>query len=150
MFSISIPNDNFNPRSRLLRGLDRDDLEEMLDFELEEDLDLYDPSFLQPQNPTTFNAFSLMNVLKPLKPKLKKQSMTTKLYVKNDNTKKLEAPTCCICLTALKLKEDVCKLPCQHIFHFKCLDKWVETKQECPYCRGKIEEEKGTDKKKKK
>ena len=25
------------------------------------------------------------------------------------------------------------------MFHFKCLEKWVETKEVCPFCRGKIE-----------
>ena len=28
--------------------------------------------------------------------------------------------------------------PCAHIFHTKCLETWLEIKNECPYCRQKI------------
>ena len=30
--------------------------------------------------------------------------------------------------------------PCEHIFHRECLEKWMEQKTECPYCRQKIPE----------
>jgi hypothetical protein len=29
--------------------------------------------------------------------------------------------------------------PCIHIFHNECLNKWLEIKKECPYCRAHIE-----------
>jgi len=28
--------------------------------------------------------------------------------------------------------------PCHHLFHSKCLEMWLEQKNECPYCRQKI------------
>ena len=28
--------------------------------------------------------------------------------------------------------------PCHHIFHSRCLELWLEQKNECPYCRAKI------------
>ena len=28
--------------------------------------------------------------------------------------------------------------PCHHLFHAKCLEMWLEQKNECPYCRQKI------------
>ena len=28
--------------------------------------------------------------------------------------------------------------PCHHIFHARCLELWLEQKNECPYCRSKI------------
>ena len=28
--------------------------------------------------------------------------------------------------------------PCHHLFHTKCLELWLEQKNECPYCRQKI------------
>ena len=28
--------------------------------------------------------------------------------------------------------------PCKHTFHTKCLESWLEVKNECPYCRQKI------------
>ena len=31
------------------------------------------------------------------------------------------------------------KLPCDHIFHYKCIKKWIEKKETCPYCRTEID-----------
>ena len=28
--------------------------------------------------------------------------------------------------------------PCHHIFHSRCLEIWLELKNECPYCRAAI------------
>ena len=30
------------------------------------------------------------------------------------------------------------KTPCGHVFHSRCLETWLEIKNECPYCRQKI------------
>ena len=30
------------------------------------------------------------------------------------------------------------RTPCGHLFHTKCLETWLEVKNECPYCRQKI------------
>jgi hypothetical protein len=30
------------------------------------------------------------------------------------------------------------KTPCAHIFHSRCLETWLEVKNECPYCRQRI------------
>eukprot|EP01096_Ripella_sp_DP13-Kostka_P013794 TRINITY_DN604_c0_g1_i1.p1 TRINITY_DN604_c0_g1~~TRINITY_DN604_c0_g1_i1.p1 ORF type:complete len:617 (+),score=236.27 TRINITY_DN604_c0_g1_i1:208-2058(+) len=39
---------------------------------------------------------------------------------------------CCVCLDDM-LKDDMVKrLPCGHYFHQKCIDEWLQTKQECP------------------
>ena len=64
--------------------------------------------------------------------------MCKDLYTKNDQGK-LEKPTCCICLVPMKIGDDIVLLKCQHLFHFNCLEKWIETKEVCPFCRGKIE-----------
>jgi len=34
--------------------------------------------------------------------------------------------TCCICLGYFDADDDVVTLPCNHIFHYKCLDPWLE------------------------
>ena len=36
------------------------------------------------------------------------------------------------------VNEEVVKLKCKHLFHFKCLDKGIENKQVCPFCRNEI------------
>jgi len=78
--------------------------------------------------------------------KLKKKKMSKKLFINNDKGKN-EKPICCICLRTMKINDEVSLLKCQHLFHFKCLDKWIETKEDCPICRNKIEFGKNFDKK---
>ena len=35
-------------------------------------------------------------------------------------------------------KKRYMKTPCDHIFHSQCLEKWIEHKNECAYCRRNI------------
>ena len=43
---------------------------------------------------------------------------------------------CPICMEKMKGGEkDVCKLYCKHYFHVECMEKWLETRMECPICR---------------
>lgn len=35
-------------------------------------------------------------------------------------------------------KKKFMKTPCDHIFHTECLEKWMEMKHECPFCRRNI------------
>ena len=50
--------------------------------------------------------------------------------------------TCSICLGDFKdeLDKPIIQLKCDisHIFHSKCLEKWIKTNDECPLCRTKI------------
>ena len=151
MFSIQIPNDNydrysaFNHRSNFgYRGEDSnihnfDDLNDILQHEIENDLELMSR---RNNNNNLRRSIGLVGslVIKAEKPKIKleKIKMTKSLFTKNDGDKK-EAPSCCICLTPMKINQDVTLLKCQHLFHYNCLDKWVENKEVCPFCRGKIE-----------
>ena len=45
-----------------------------------------------------------------------------------------ESGVCTICL------EDVSNVPleCGHIFHNKCIDKWLEENDTCPNCRNQV------------
>ena len=161
MFSIQIANDNYdrvsayhrhsnfgypnmNNRNRNNINIYRDIDNIIEDFDLEDELDadLELMSRLGSNNNNINHELGLIANLiisqpKP-KPKLKKIKMCKDLYTKND-AGKLEKPTCCICLIPMKIGEDIVLLKCQHLFHFKCLEKWVETKEVCPFCRGKIE-----------
>ena len=42
---------------------------------------------------------------------------------------------CFICLDPFVPKIDVSVLSCQHRFHTRCLDKWLEVQGQCPACR---------------
>lgn len=46
---------------------------------------------------------------------------------------------CAVCLAALECDEDIAKLPCTHVFHRKCVAKWLtEQKRACPLCNEEI------------
>ena len=156
MFTISISNDNFDIYSARRH---RSQLNQQI---LEEDENNWEREYedyvrrglisrranennVNMRN-SSLNLDRLNNALrvfqeKKKEPNLKKEKMIKKFYKKNDSGK-LESPTCCICLTQLKLNVDVCRLKCKHIFHFKCIQKWCEKKMICPFCRNKIEEKK--------
>lgn len=166
MFSIQIANDNydrmsaFNRRSNFgypsnNRNRNRNNYRGFYDIfddfedEFNEDFELM---ALMDNNNGQQEYGLLASILNPPpkpKLKLKKIKMCKDLFTINDNGKS-EKPTCCICLGVMKLNDDVTLLKCQHLFHFKCLDKWVESKEACPFCRGKIEFGKIKDFKKKK
>lgn len=43
---------------------------------------------------------------------------------------------CAVCLDEFKLnEEEIRKLPCNHMYHDKCIFPWLETNQTCPACR---------------
>ncbi|ONK71633.1 uncharacterized protein A4U43_C04F10710 [Asparagus officinalis] len=43
---------------------------------------------------------------------------------------------CCVCLSRLVEGSDTRKLPCCHLFHRECVDKWlILCRSTCPLCR---------------
>lgn len=151
MFSIQIPNDSYDRYSALhhrsnfgYRGEDNvlHDFDDLLDLSIQNEME-YDLELMSRANPNPLSrSIGLVGslIIKPEKPKIKleKTKMTKDLYTKNDGNKN-ELPVCCICLAPMKLNQEVTLLKCQHLFHFSCLDKWVQNKEACPFCRGKIE-----------
>ena len=73
--------------------------------------------------------------------KIKKQISIKKEIMTQQYLNKigLENSQCPICLCSIGLKEEISKLKCGHVFHYICLDQWVDKKKECPFCRSKIE-----------
>lgn len=45
---------------------------------------------------------------------------------------------CSICQEEYKIKEFKRELECKHMFHKKCVDKWLKTHLTCPFCRCSI------------
>ena len=45
---------------------------------------------------------------------------------------------CIICLQEFKNGQNIYKLPCDHIFHIRCLNKEIKYRQKCPMCRKKF------------
>ena len=46
---------------------------------------------------------------------------------------------CCICLAKYIDKEEVRQLPCSHVFHLKCVDKWLAIASSCPLCKQQLQ-----------
>ena len=49
-----------------------------------------------------------------------------------------ENNTCSVCLMPYKEGETVSKLPCNHSYHFGCIQTWLKEHATCPYCRSKV------------
>jgi hypothetical protein len=46
-----------------------------------------------------------------------------------------EGHECIICTENMTSREFYRKLPCEHVFHKKCIDRWVVRNPTCPTCR---------------
>eukprot|EP00249_Psilotum_nudum_P015504 c25360_g3_i1 orf=553-1917(+) len=46
-----------------------------------------------------------------------------------------EDAVCCICLGKYKDDEELRELPCTHLFHVECVDKWLKINASCPLCK---------------
>jgi hypothetical protein len=42
---------------------------------------------------------------------------------------------CSICMTALEDQSRAGSIPCGHIFHRECINRWLRSKNDCPLCR---------------
>lgn len=49
-----------------------------------------------------------------------------------------EAEKCAICLGEYEEGEDVKTLPCAHMFHAECVDRWLNVNRICPFCKQSI------------
>ncbi|KAL4290334.1 hypothetical protein GQ457_14G005920 [Hibiscus cannabinus] len=51
-----------------------------------------------------------------------------------------EDATCCICLVDYADEDELRELPCKHVFHVECIDKWLKINATCPLCKTEIGE----------
>ncbi|KAK9044261.1 hypothetical protein V6N11_072574 [Hibiscus sabdariffa] len=58
--------------------------------------------------------------------------------VERKTSRSRESRDCSICLESFGEEDVLTRLPCGHRFHFACLDPWVRTCGDCPYCRRSI------------
>merc|ERR1719210_96220 len=49
-----------------------------------------------------------------------------------------EQTKCLICLDEFNDGDDVKTLPCLHIYHQKCIERWLNTDNSCPVCKTAI------------
>ena len=56
-----------------------------------------------------------------------------------ENSKKEQFNKCIICMENYEIGDEVETLPCFHLFHKECIDKWFKSnKDSCPICKNKI------------
>jgi len=67
---------------------------------------------------------------------LTKKNLAEVVTVSENN----ETDLCCICMLQFEIGENVKALPCnkKHVFHDKCIDKWLSHNKACPTCRTEI------------
>ncbi|KAI3446675.1 hypothetical protein Pfo_003340 [Paulownia fortunei] len=47
---------------------------------------------------------------------------------------------CAICLDSFEEGDDCRNIPvCKHLFHAKCVDRWIRKKATCPVCRARVD-----------
>ncbi|XVE52133.1 hypothetical protein DITRI_Ditri02bG0097700 [Diplodiscus trichospermus] len=51
-----------------------------------------------------------------------------------------EDAVCCICLAKYADNDELRELPCIHVFHVKCVDKWLKMNASCPLCKSDVGE----------
>ncbi|KAB2026581.1 hypothetical protein ES319_D06G230000v1 [Gossypium barbadense] len=51
-----------------------------------------------------------------------------------------EDAVCCICLAKFADDDELRELPCLHVFHVECVDKWLKINASCPLCKTEISE----------
>ena len=57
------------------------------------------------------------------------------LKKKNVENTSLLDETCTICLDNYEKNDEITELDCGHIYHYKCIYQWVQSKKSCPLCR---------------
>ena len=66
--------------------------------------------------------------------KLKKFPMTEEFCKKNEKGDK-ESPSCSVCIAEIALGQETVLIPCGHMFHDSCINKWLDMHNTCPVCR---------------
>ncbi|KAJ7962936.1 E3 ubiquitin-protein ligase [Quillaja saponaria] len=54
-----------------------------------------------------------------------------------------EDAVCCICLAKYQDEDELRELPCCHVFHVECVDKWLKINASCPLCKSEVGESNG-------
>ncbi|KAK3418602.1 hypothetical protein EUGRSUZ_H04523 [Eucalyptus grandis] len=57
-----------------------------------------------------------------------------------------EDAVCCVCLSRYADNDELKELPCHHVFHVECIDKWLKINASCHLCKSEISESSGLSK----
>ena len=60
------------------------------------------------------------------------------MKLKKEILEKIENKQCLICLDNYEVEENLCYLPCFHLFHSDCIKTWIKKSNKCPLCKNII------------
>ena len=64
----------------------------------------------------------------------KKKELIDQIETLEYNLDKATLFQCGICMDSFHETEKVKRLPCEHIFHIDCMNQWIQTNKNCPFC----------------
>ncbi|KAL1531443.1 RING-type E3 ubiquitin transferase [Salvia divinorum] len=85
---------------------------------------------------STPNFYDVGNVNEGLSKKDLSKLSSSKYKIKSSKEKEKEQ--CVICCAEFKNGDKVITLACKHVFHSKCIIKWLEVKKHCPLCQREV------------
>lgn len=80
------------------------------------------------------NQSNVRDVVVPLDDNIIEKIPTFK-YSELDHSLKTDTKQCIICLMDYNDENHLRKLPCNHIFHADCVERWFDQSVKCPVCR---------------
>ncbi|KAF7843308.1 E3 ubiquitin-protein ligase [Senna tora] len=63
---------------------------------------------------------------------------TLALGTEKERSISVEDAVCCICLAKYADDDELRELPCFHVFHVECVDKWLKINASCPLCKSEV------------
>lgn len=66
------------------------------------------------------------------------KEIVVKKQGKTNDLESLKCRMCVVCLDPFKTKDVLALCPCGHVFHKKCLNKWLKRRLVCPMCMEEI------------
>ncbi|KAK5776904.1 hypothetical protein PVK06_044869 [Gossypium arboreum] len=78
------------------------------------------------------NETSVKKMLKRVRVEYRDQRQDVQQSTKK---RRVEAESCTICLEEIKVGSSASQMPCSHMFHSGCIEKWLKQSHYCPLCR---------------
>jgi len=81
------------------------------------------------------NRHTISYEYKPILPTKRKRIKTEEIDTPSTSAVTACNDNCSVCLDKFNPNVQVRRLPCLHVFHIKCIDKWLKRNRKCPICR---------------
>jgi len=99
-------------------------------------IDLNNPATINPDNMTYEQLLELEEKMGKVSRGLPKEDIKKIPKFKHHSGKKEEP--CTICFNEYVRDDKLRKLPCQHLYHSKCIKQWLLNEKTCPICKAEV------------